>query len=315
MKKTSKKKSASSKKSSPRKKTTKKKTTRSKVGKSARRKATSKKRVAKKKTSKKAAKKRVTKKKTSKKKVTKKKVAKKKTSKKKVAKKKTSKAKATKASKKKAKTKVAKKAKVAKKTASKASKKTAAKGKKAAQPKEPAPPKVDEKKLIAEAMANLAYGEGSHVVHPKYGLGKVQRIVDRTLTERTVPCLEIHFSYHDMKLTIPVDQVDRSGLRKPISKKDTNDVFKVLKGRATFDAKRRSAKRVADYQKRVRQGDPLSLAEVVRDLSRLALKKTLSYEERKILSEALRILSREVALAKGRNPEEVLLEIERIVNR
>ena len=42
----------------------------------------------------------------------------------------------------------------------------------------------------------------------------------------------------------------------------------MLRGRATFDAKRRSAKRVADYQKRVRLGDPLSLAEVVRDLVR-----------------------------------------------
>jgi RNA polymerase-interacting CarD/CdnL/TRCF family regulator len=53
----------------------------------------------------------------------------------------------------------------------------------------------------------------------------------------------------------------------------------------------------------------------VRDLARLSLKKSLSYEERKILTTALRILSREVALARGREPDEIRQEIERIVYR
>jgi len=186
-----------------------------------------------------------------------------------------------------------------------------------APPPEPKGPSAEEllQARIDEALANLAYREGSFVVHPKYGVGRVQRLVDRRLTLRTVPCLEIHFSHHDMKLTIPVDQVDRSGLRAPIQRRDVDGVFQALRGRATFDTKRRSAKRVADYQKRVRQGDPLSLAEVVRDLSRLSLRKTLSYEERKILNEALRILSREVALVRNREPDEVRRDIEAIVNR
>jgi CarD family transcriptional regulator len=168
---------------------------------------------------------------------------------------------------------------------------------------------------IEEAMATLPYGEGSFVVHPKYGLGKVDRIRRKTLSTRTVPCLEIGFPYQEMKLTIPVDQVARSGLRTPIGRKEIDDVFLVLKGRATFDAKRRSAKRVIDYRKRLNVGDPTSLAESIRDLARLSLKKSLSYEERKILSTALRILSREVALARGRDADEVREEIEKIVYR
>jgi CarD family transcriptional regulator len=143
----------------------------------------------------------------------------------------------------------------------------------------------------------------------------VERIVDRSLTTRTVRCLEIHFPYQEMKLTIPVDQVDNSGLRPPIGRRDIDGVFKVLKGRATFDANRRSAKRVMDYRKRLSEGDPTSLAEAVRDLGRLSLRKALSYEERRILSTALRILSREVALARGREAEDVREEIEKIVYR
>jgi RNA polymerase-interacting CarD/CdnL/TRCF family regulator len=168
---------------------------------------------------------------------------------------------------------------------------------------------------VEEALASLPYTEGQFVVHPKYGLGRVDRITERKLSTRTVPCLEISFSYQEMRLTIPVDQVERSGLRRPIGKKSIDDVFKVLRGRATFDAKRRSAKRVVDYRKRLGQGDPTSLAEAVRDLARLSLRKSLSYEERKILSTALRILSREVALARGREPDDVREEIEKIVYR
>jgi CarD family transcriptional regulator len=180
------------------------------------------------------------------------------------------------------------------------------------------PPPVEDlpvRQTVEQALASLQYREGQFVVHPKYGLGQVERILERRLTTHTVPCVEISFSYQGMRLTIPVDQVDRSGLRRPIGRREIDGIFKVLKGRATFDAKRRSAKRVVDYRKRLGQGDPTSLAEAVRDLGRLSLKKSLSYEERKILTTALRILSREVALARNREPDEVRQEIERIVYR
>lgn len=161
----------------------------------------------------------------------------------------------------------------------------------------------------------VPYREGDHVVHPRYGLGKVERMIEKSLTYRITPCLEIHFMHQDLMLTLPVDHVESSGLRAPVSRRDVNRVFEVLRGRATYDAKRRSVKRVADYQKRIQMGDPLSLAEVIRDLSRLSQKKSLSFEERRILSEALRVLSREVALARGRDFDEIREDIEKIVNR
>jgi RNA polymerase-interacting CarD/CdnL/TRCF family regulator len=188
-------------------------------------------------------------------------------------------------------------------------------GKKTHERAHEAPVKKPPRPAYGEILARLPYREGSFVVHPKYGLGKVDRVVERRLSTGVVPCMEIGFPYQEMKLTIPVDQVERSGLRQPIGKREINDVFRVLKGRATFDAKRRSAKRVVDYRKRLSQGDPTSLAEAVRDLARLSLRKSLSYEERKILSTALRILSREVALARGREADDVREEIENIVYR
>ena len=163
--------------------------------------------------------------------------------------------------------------------------------------------------------SNPAYPVGAFVVHPKYGVGRIESIQDVALSTRTAPCLEIVFPQQEMKLAIPIDQIESSGMRRPIARRDLDQVFKVLRGRASVRTEARSAKRVLDYRRRLSLGDPTSLAEAVRDLGRLSLKKPLSYEERRILGTALRILSREVALARGREPDEVREEIERIVYR
>ena len=163
--------------------------------------------------------------------------------------------------------------------------------------------------------SSAAYPVGAFVVHPKYGVGRIEAIQDVALSAGTAPCLEIVFPQQEMKLAIPIDQIERSGMRRPIARRDLEQVFKVLRGRASLRTEARSAKRVLDYRKRLSMGDPTSLAEAVRDLGRLSLKKPLSYEERRILGTALRILSREVALARGREPEQVREEIERIVYR
>jgi CarD family transcriptional regulator len=148
-------------------------------------------------------------------------------------------------------------------------------------------------------------------------VGQVEGVQDQPtgVGEERSSCLEIIFPSQEMKLSIPVEQLERSGMRRPIARRDLDQVFKVLRGRATVSAERRSAKRVLDYRKRLSLGDPTSLAEAVRDLGRLSRRKPLSYEERRILGIALRILSREVALARGREPDQVREEIERIVYR
>lgn len=160
-----------------------------------------------------------------------------------------------------------------------------------------------------------AYSVGNFVVHPKYGVGQVEGVQNQITGAGLSPCLEIVFPQQEMKLSIPVDQVERSGMRRPIARRDLDQVFKVLRGRATVSAEPRSAKRVLDYRRRLSLGDPTSLAEAIRDLGRLSRRKPLSYEERRILGTALRILSREVALARGREPDQVREEIERIVYR
>lgn len=179
----------------------------------------------------------------------------------------------------------------------------------------PARPKAAAPQPRKPVENDTGYSTGAFVVHPKYGVGRIEGVQEHPVGESELPCLEIVFPAQEMKLAIPVDQVEHAGMRKPIARRELNQVFKVLRGRASVSQERRSAKRVLDYRKRLSQGDPTSLAEAVRDLGRLSRRKPLSYEERRILGTALRILSREVALARGREPEKVREEIENIVYR
>lgn len=187
----------------------------------------------------------------------------------------------------------------------------------ASRPKPPATKPRPKSGTSGPSVNGTGYSIGTFVVHPKYGVGQVEGVQEQPTGggEGVSTCLEISFPSQEMKLSIPVEQLDRSGMRRPIARRDLEQVFKVLRGRATVSAERRSAKRVLDYRRRLSQGDPTSLAEAVRDLGRLSRRKPLSYEERRILGTALRILSREVALARGREPDQVREEIESIVYR
>jgi hypothetical protein len=63
-----------------------------------------------------------------------------------------------------------------------------------------------------------SYSIGNFVVHPKYGVGRVEGIQDQFTGGALSPCLEIVFPQQEMKLSI-VDQVERSGMRRPIARR------------------------------------------------------------------------------------------------
>src|SRR5690606_18319875 len=97
-----------------------------------------------------------------------------------------------------------------------------------------------------------------------------------------------------MTLRVPINKVDSSGLR-PLSSRDRMDAaLKTLSGRAR--AKRTMwSRRAQEYEAKINSGDPVSIAEVVRDLHRSSNQPDQSYSERQIYQAALDRLVRELA--------------------
>ena len=97
-----------------------------------------------------------------------------------------------------------------------------------------------------------------------------------------------------MTLKVPVTKARNAGLRRLSSKDRIKVALETLQGRSRV---RRTmwSRRAQEYEAKINSGDPVSIAEVVRDLYRGADQSDQSYSERQIYQAALERLARELA--------------------
>ena len=138
------------------------------------------------------------------------------------------------------------------------------------------------------------YAAGDHVVYPTHGVGRVLGVETQEISGITLDLIVIKFEKDRMTLRVPVEKAENSGLRKLSTRKVMDTALATLKGRSR--AKRTMwSRRAQEYEAKINSGDPVSIAEVVRDLHRGADQPDQSYSERQMYQAALDRLAREVA--------------------
>ena len=148
--------------------------------------------------------------------------------------------------------------------------------------------------------------EGDHVVYPTHGVGKVERIAVEEIAGHSLELIHITFEENRMTLRVPVSKARSAGLRKLASRKMFDEALAVLKGRARIKRTMWS-RRAQEYEAKINSGDPLAIAEVVRDLHRNAGQPDQSFSERQIYEAAMDRLAAELgALDKTDKPTAVI---------
>jgi CarD family transcriptional regulator len=147
------------------------------------------------------------------------------------------------------------------------------------------------KKKVTE---KLAYKPGDYVVYPTHGVGKVESIETRVVVGLTLKLFVISFDRDRMTLRVPIDKAETSGLRRLSSRKVIDTALIKLKGRARVKRTMWS-RRAQEYEAKINSGNPVSIAEVVRDLHRNASQPDQSFSERQIYESALDRLAGELA--------------------
>ncbi len=138
------------------------------------------------------------------------------------------------------------------------------------------------------------FSAGDFVVYPTHGVGKVDGIETQVISGVTLDLIIIRFDKDRMTLRVPVDKAQGSGLRKLSTRKVMDTALTTLKGRSR--AKRTMwSRRAQEYEAKINSGDPVSIAEVVRDLHRGDDQPDQSYSERQMYQAALDRLAREFA--------------------
>ena len=160
--------------------------------------------------------------------------------------------------------------------------------------------------------AKASYKKNDWVVYPTHGVGRVTGIQDQEIEGFALKLIVISFEKDRMTLRVPIGKAEESGLRKLSSKEEMKTALKTLKGKSRV---RRTmwSRRAQEYEAKINSGDPVSIAEVVRDLYRSAGQPDQSYSERQIYQAALERLSRELAAVETIDEEAATLKLEEML--
>ncbi len=160
----------------------------------------------------------------------------------------------------------------------------------------------------------LDFTTGDFVVYPAHGVGQVEGVETQKIGGMEVTLYTICFEKDRMRLKLPVSKVKSSGLRKLSSKDRLKDAMATLQGRSRV---RRTmwSRRAQEYETKINSGDPVSIAEVLRDLRRADDQGEQSYSERQIYQAALERLAREVAVIEKIDEKSAAAKLETILTK
>ena len=153
------------------------------------------------------------------------------------------------------------------------------------------------------------YNVGDWLIYPKHGLGKAIEFETQTILKEKVKLLVVYFEHERMTLRIPVKKLNELGIRSISDKVEMKKAMLTLKGKARVK-KTMWAKREKDYKDKLSRGDPVSVAEVLRDLYRGEGDPEQSYSERQLYEMALDRFSREMVAVHEIDIEEAIKKTE-----
>jgi CarD family transcriptional regulator len=167
----------------------------------------------------------------------------------------------------------------------------------------------EEEKPMGE---QLLFNPGDFVVYPTHGVGKVLSVEESEIAGHTLELFVISFDRDRMTLRVPVTKAANSGLRKLSSKKRMDEAIQTLKGRPRVKRTMWS-RRAAEYDIKINSGNPVSIAEVVRDLHRNVGQPDQSFSERQIYEQARDRLASELAAVEKTDVEKATKKLETIL--
>lgn len=141
----------------------------------------------------------------------------------------------------------------------------------------------------------VAFNSGEYVVYPTHGVGKVTNIAKQTIAGNELELLVVNFDKDKMTLRVPMQKLEKVGLRKISDELTMKEALATLKGKPRVK-KIMWSRRAQEYENKINSGNPVAVAEVIRDLYRSENLAEQSYSERQIYEHALERLASEVAV-------------------
>lgn len=154
---------------------------------------------------------------------------------------------------------------------------------------------------------------GDKVVYPMHGAGTIVSIEEREILGNIHKYYIMKLPINKMKVMIPIKNAEEVGLRK-ISNVDAMDsVLEELSSLEEIEVPKNWNRRYRFNLEKIKSGNLIEIAEVIKCLENLDQKKSLSTGERKILNEARQIIVSEMALVYDKDVEEITKIIDKAI--
>ena len=160
---------------------------------------------------------------------------------------------------------------------------------------------------------SIKFNTDDFVVYPTHGVGRILGTEENVIEDDNVEMLVVRFEQDRMTLRVPLEKAKSLGLRTLSSRKQMDEAITTLKGKARISRDMWS-KRARAYDDKIRSGDPVSIAEVVRDLRKKKTQAEQSYSERQMYQAALDRLAREFAAIEKIDQEAAAIKLEELMD-
>ncbi|MCX8035859.1 MAG: hypothetical protein N3D11_02160 [Candidatus Sumerlaeia bacterium] len=142
----------------------------------------------------------------------------------------------------------------------------------------------------------LKFKIGETVVEPTLGICTIAGVKRMTIDGK-VSDFYI-FEAGNAKVLVPRDQVEKRGIRKPMTKEEVRKIVNLLK--VPVSPSREDAKmQYMGYREIMKSGDPVRITKLLRELYTLEQSDELKGKEREIMEQAKKFLVDEITYIKG----------------
>ncbi len=156
----------------------------------------------------------------------------------------------------------------------------------------------------------MQFQVGDMAVYPAHGVGKIEAIEKMEIEGKEYTYYLLRIMDSDLVIRVPIENADSIGMRPIISEDTIQRVYDVLRDRSTPPDNQTWNRRYREYMNKIKTGDPIEVAKVLRDLAIMKMEKNLSFGEKKMYDTSKTLLVQELSVAKGADEAAIEAELD-----
>jgi CarD family transcriptional regulator len=155
---------------------------------------------------------------------------------------------------------------------------------------------------------------GQKVIYPNHGIGVVESIQTRPTPAGKISLYKLRILSNDSRVWVPQQNADGVGLRHVITSGDVRKIFIIL-GDGNVDQHPNWKGRFKENSDKMRTGSIFEVAVVLKGLTHLSRKKSLSFREKRMLDRARFLIVSELAEVEGKTAVYVEERVDRALTK